>query len=773
MRAFKTLLLGASGLGGFMLIAPAHAQNTPLPSEPTPTEQQTETTEASAGSQASGEAEPELFSSEIVVTASRRAERLRNVPSAITVLEGSTLEAIGAQTFRDYSTLIPGLSQRDFGNPGQGTIIIRGLNTGPQSITNTSATYIDDAPFSASGFLSAGSILTPDPDIADLDRIEVLKGPQGTLYGANSLGGLIRIITARPSTTTFSARGWGEVTTVDDGGTGYSLRGSVNLPLITDKLAVRANGVYRLAPGWTDNVLLGTTNVNDSVIKGGRLALRFTPTDRLTVDVGGIYQQIENRGVARQDNITGTLRPRDREYAYRALFDAESEITYRLLNGSFAYNFGAVSLISTASYGEYRTDLFSDASETFVPTLRAIGLGGIIPATAQVRGDVSPNMDKFTAETRLVSDRLGPIEFVLGGFYTDESNTYRANYFVSNAAGAPLPGPFNVLVRTTTLSDYREIAGFGNLTFYLTDQLDLTGGLRFASNEQDASTGGPGAVVFYAPRATANFRFEDDVTTYLATLRWRPTENISTFLRAASGYRPGGPQNNPTPPPGAQTEIRPDTTWNYEAGVRGRFGIVNLSASVYRIDWDDIQLNTNFNGVVLQANGGEARVEGIEIEAVARPVRPLTVAANFGYTDARLRSVDAGVRSVVGAQDGDKLPLTPDWTAALITDYRTALSDSLDFNIGATLRHRSEMPSSYPNARLNPNIDVPSATTLDLRAGFDFNRFTVQLRAENVTNELVYTTLATNYLVTPAIPVPTTASVGRPRYFTLAIGTRF
>jgi outer membrane receptor protein involved in Fe transport len=215
-----------------LLAAPANAQTGAAPPEDAANAGQADDAEP----QSSRTADGELFSNEIVVTASRRAERLQNVPSAITALEGSTLEAIGAQTFRDYSTLIPGLSQRDLGNPGQGTIIIRGLNTGPQSITNTAATYIDEAPFSASGFLSAGAILTPDPDIADLDRIEVLKGPQGTLYGANSLGGLIRIITTRPDASRFSGRVWGEATTVDGGDTGYAVRGSVNVPLVTDRL---------------------------------------------------------------------------------------------------------------------------------------------------------------------------------------------------------------------------------------------------------------------------------------------------------------------------------------------------------------------------------------------------------------------------------------------------------------------------------------------------------------------------------------------------------
>jgi outer membrane receptor protein involved in Fe transport len=717
---------------------------------------------------------PDLLSNDIVVTASRRDERLQDVPAAVTALSGDTLETLGVRSFSDYVSLVPGLSQRDVGNPGQGTFIIRGLNTGSQSITNTSAVYLDDTPFSASGFLSAGALLTPDPDIADVERIEVLKGPQGTLYGANSLGGLIRIVSARPDSSGFSGRVQADVTALDGGDVGWSTRASVNVPIVTDKLAVRVNGVYRVAPGWTDNVQLGTENVNESIIKGGKLAVRFTPVDDLVIDLSGTIQTIENKGVARQDNKTLTLVPRDGRYQYRAAQDERGKLEYRLYSGSADYDFGGASLIATVSYGEYRTDLFSDVTEGYVPFLRAIGFGGIIPADAQATGDFSPNMDKFTAEVRLVSERLGRFEFLAGLFYTDESNTYRANLFIADGAGAPLAAPFDVLVRTTTSSDYKELAGYGNLTFYLTDNFDVTGGIRVARNEQQAQTGGPNSVVFYRPRAIADFEFKDTVTTWLGTVRWRPTSDISTFLRAASGFRPGGPQNNPAPPPGAQTTIRPDSVWNYEAGVRATVldGTFNINASVYRIDWTDIQLQGLFNNIVLQANGGAARVDGAEMEVVARPVTGLTLAANAGYTNARITEVDAGVSANIGAVAGDRLPLTPEFTMALIGDYRLPLANGNELNFGSTLRFRSDMPSSYSNTVLNPNMKVPSATTLDLRAGINLSGFEVQARVENLFNALIINTLATNFL-SPAFPVPTSAFVGRPRAFTFAVAKRF
>ncbi len=720
--------------------------------------------------------EPVVEGNEIVVTASKRDERLQDAPVAITALDGDQMRNIGAQSFRDYASLVPGLSQRDNGNPGQGTVILRGLNTGAQSLTNTAATYIGEIPFSASGFLSAGSLLTADPDINNVERIEVLKGPQGTLFGANSLGGLIRIIPHAPDTTKLALSASIEGTTVEGGSQGFAVRGSVNLPIVDGKVAVVANGLYRDAPGWTDNVGTNTSDVNRSIIKGGRVAIRFTPTEEFTVDLSGTMQDIDNRGYAYQDNIQFTTTPLYGENKYFQAQNLGGKLQYRLAAGTATYDFGPVALIGSASYGTYRTDLSTDATLTYIGLARSLSptIAAAIPVNGIGSFNASPNMDKFSAEVRLVSERLGSFEFVAGGFYTDERNKYRTVISVANANGTPLTAPFDVLLRATTTSNYKEVAAFGNLTFYLTDTFDVTGGLRVGRNTQFAQTGGPNAITFYAPRATANFNFEESVTTYLANIRWRPSRNISLYARAASGFRPGGPQNNPAPPAGTQTIIRPDTVWNYEAGVKATAldGQVTINASAYRLDWKDIQLNTTFNGIVLQANGGRARVEGFEFELGLRPTRLLTVATSVGYTDARLTQVDAGVQTNVGAAPGDSLPLTPKWTVAMVADQRVPFSGSVEGRFGATLRFRSDMPSNYPGALLNRNVKIPSLTTLDLRAGMKFGQFGVQVRADNVLNASGFTSLTSDRLaVTQSLP--SVGSVIRSRSYTLALTADF
>ncbi len=711
---------------------------------------------------------------DIIVTAGKREERLRDVPAAITAVSADTIESLGIRDFRDYASLVPGLSQRDLGAPGQGTIILRGLNTSAQQTTNTTAFYLDEAPFSASGFLSVAALLTPSPDLGDVERVEVLKGPQGTLYGATSLGGLIKVVSRAPDASAVSGSALGELSATDGGDVGYLVRGSVNVPILADKLAVRASGGYRRTGGFMDNVGTGRDNVNESEIYGGRLAIRATPTEDLTIDLVGFVQNIRSTGTTLQDNLPDTLRPRYGRYSYSTFDDLQSKIDYRLVSGSVDYDFGPVSWLTTASYSTIDTKLNSDATTIYVPLV-----AGLVPAGTAGLGSFSPNTDKVTVESRLTSERLGRFEFIAGLFYTDEKSVYPVTILLVNpTTGALIPPPFNTLVRTGTLSDYSEIAGFGNISFYLSDRLDVTGGLRVARNRDRSTTGAPvdgiPASVFFRPRAAVEFRSSDTATTYLATLRWRPTDQISTYLRAASGYRPGGPQTNPAPPPGAQTSIDPDTLWNYEAGLKGSFldGTLSIDASVFHIDWSDIQLPSLFGGIVLQGNGGKAKVDGFEAAVGIRPSERLRFSATLGYTNARLTDVPAGVTASIGARAGDKLPLTPAFTTSIIGDYEAPLSGDMTLTMGGTLRFQSDMPSNYPGDALNPSLKLPSFETVDLRAGLAFGRFTLQVRGENLFNRLGFTSASTSRLFARQ-NVPTQAAVIRPRTVVLALGAAF
>jgi iron complex outermembrane receptor protein len=715
------------------------------------------------------EAAPGGTLQEIIVTASRREERLRDAPSAITAITGENLETLGVQSFRDYATLVPGLSQRDSGAPGLGTVILRGMNTGAQQTTNTTAYYIDDTVFTASGFVSLGALVTPEPELAEIERIEVLKGPQGTLYGASSLGGLIRVVTKKPDASEFYGSVRTEITTLSGGSDGYLIRGSLNAPLIQDRLAIQATGDKRRVAGFTDNVVTGNDDANSSDMYGGRLAIRAMPTDDLTIDVSGMIQNIDNDGYAYETLMPGTQQPLYGKYKYDHYSNFGSSIKYRVASATATWTTSVGSLIGSASYGEYTVNTTTDSTRTYLPIAQAVApliFGTPIPAGAGARANPSPSMDKYTVDVRFVSNRIGAVEFMGGVFYTKEDTLYDMNIIMQDAAtGANLQAPLDVLYRTQTGSDYEELAGYGNLTYYITDRLDIQGGVRYARNKQVASIRGPNAVYAYTSLPKLTFHFDDSSPTYLATLRWRPTDAISTYLRAASGYRPGGPQTNSNPPPGAPLIIEPDSVWNYEAGVKGSFfgGALSANLAVYHIDWKDIQLNAlDASGVLLQTNGGDAEIDGVEVELVARPTADLTLTANAGYTDARIVSVLPGVSSATGAQAGDGLPLTPEYTLAVSADQRIPFGSDVTGLLGTTVRYQSDMPNNYAASSAPAQRKLRSITTVDLRGGVEFDRYTIQLRAQNLLNEHRYLMIGDSL-----------GTVIQPRSITLSFSAQF
>jgi outer membrane receptor protein involved in Fe transport len=709
---------------------------------------------------------------EIVVTASKREQKLRDVPSAITVLGGDQIENLGIQSVRDYATLTPGLTVQDNGAPGYGKIFIRGLTTGTLQQSATTVFYIDDVPFTSSSANGGGAFIAPDPELTDIDRIEVLKGPQGTLYGASSLGGVIRLISKRPDPSHFSGTARAEMTAIDGGGVGGLISATVNLPLVTDQLALRVTGFGREAPGYVDNVGTGTDNVNKSAAKGARIAVGWTANDRLTVDLVGQIENIDTDGPTLQQDVSGAFTPVYGARKYSNFFDAPTEVRYRLVSATGKYDVGVGHVTATAAYLESRLHIESDVTPSYAAYFPLLGLFGYnYPVGTGAAVESSVPLKKTTAELRFASKRLGPVEFVVGGFYTHEDVLGPTQVVARDmATNTQLPAPLGVIASAPVDDTYEEVSAFGNFTYYLTNDLDLTGGVRLAHNKEDFTLSYSGAlydVLLGGPVQIPPTHSSADKLTYLTTLRWRPTRTLSMFLRAASGYRPGGPQVAPVVPPGAQTQIDPDTVWNYEAGVKGDFleNRLSIEASAYHIDWDNIQLYTVYQNLQLLANAGKAKVDGFEVQATARPTPLLTIGANLGYTDPRIAEVDPGVTAVIGAAAGDPIPQTPNWTGAVTVDQQIPLGDELQGRIGATARLQSHMFTSFPGSLSSPNVRLPGFATVDLRAGVTYKNYQLQVRAENIFDQAGMT----NY--TPGAPA--FANLIRPRSFTVSLSTEF
>jgi iron complex outermembrane recepter protein len=710
---------------------------------------------------------------EIVVTASKREETLQNVPASVTALGSGQIQNLGIQSFQDYVDLVPGLSQRDNGAPGFGTIILRGLNTGPNQTTNTSAFYLDDIPFGASGFFGNGSAITPDPDLSDVDRIEVLKGPQGTLYGANSLGGLIRIVSKKPSLSDFSADVGLEGSSIDGGGSGGSVRASLDAPLVQDMLGVRLSAFDRRMPGYTDNVGTGTHNVNDSTSRGGKLSVLAKPASNVAIEVNALYQNLDSTGGAWQYDRTGTLIPQYGERQYSNYFNAESSTQYRAISAKVTYDTDFGSLIATGSYVNIEASQYQDYTATYGPLFT-----GIFPPTV-IAGiktfTTAPDLGKSTGELRFVSKREGPIELIAGLFYTKEVSDQPYGIYADNlATGVPLQDPYHVLLDNPSFDEYREYAGYTDLTYYITDQIDLTAGLRRSRNEESITSIGTG--LLYPPTMPyyAAGSFSDDSTNYLATLRWRPTDTLSAYLRAASGYRPGGPQIGAQLPPGAQSFVKPDTVWDYEAGLKGTYfgGLLSADVSVYQINWHDVQLNSTFGGITFQGNGGSAKVDGVEFALQARPVDHMNIGLSGAYTNARISAISAGTSASIGAVAGDPLPLTARVTGAFTGDYVFSAVGGFEPSVGTTVAYRGLTHSSYPGALLNPDIEIPSYTTVDLRSAIKYKNYVLRFRVDNLLNKDGISSVITNNEY-PGQPVPTIASIIMPRTFILGVEAHY
>lgn len=666
-------------------------------------------TAAQAHAQSAGSAEREQTTlAEIVVTANKRPEPLQQVASAVTAISGKALEQAGASRLSDVLSGTPGVTLESTGYPGRNTLVIRGVSSGSSQAAASVGVYVDDTPIGSSTVFSVASNLTPDIDPFDLERIEVLRGPQGTLYGANTLGGLLKFVTRTPDLTNFEAGGRAQLSTTH-GDESYLVGGRVNLPIVSDRLAVRASGSFRRDAGWIDNVTLGDKDINSSRTTSGRVAALWKATDDLNFKLNYLYQQIDADGAGYVE-VDSNAKPIYGDLKQGALLREPTKSLFHVVSGTAAYEFSGFTASAITSYAYTRNSFRRDSSADFRPLL------GI---TDPVAGDIGATTKKFTEEVRLASDPSKPLSFIVGGFYTHEDTDYRQALSATNADGTiSTTSPFGRALRNNQVSAYREYAAFGNVTYTFSPQFDVTLGARYSKNDQDVEFQRSG---LFGNRSNPNGTSivdnssSDEVGTYLASARWHLSADKMLYFRAASGYRPGGPRNFPPVriPPGISSQFLPDSVWNYEAGLKSQWmkGAVTLNAAAYRIDWKDIQLTQAISGFNLFSNGGRARSEGAELEAVLRPISGLTLRYNAAYTHARL--LDA--TTALGARPGDPIPYIPKWSLGTDLSYAFDVSDHWDGSVGLSYQWQDKRMSGFSlDAQ---RITLPSYGMIDLRAG--------------------------------------------------------
>ena len=692
---------------------------------------------------------------EVVVTAQKREQRLLDVPQSVSVISAEALQTMQAQRFADYFTRVPSASTVET-QAGQTRLVLRGLST--NGVGATVATYVDETPYGSSTSLANGSILTPDIDPFDLARVEVLRGPQGTLYGANSLGGLVKYVTVAPRTDAFHAALETGVETIDGGETGASIRGAANIPLSAD-LAVRVSGVYREDPGYIHDAIRGG-GVNDGTTKGGRVSVLYRPTEALSVRGSVFAQTIESGASNTVDSDPVTLRPTLGDLQQSRLVSEVNEIDYRIYNITADYDFGAVSLVSSTSYGSLDQHQLQDLSGLYGPLLSEafeMPLGATL--------DQNVTQRRFTQEVRLASNTGGAFDWTVGGFYTRERNELDQGIdAIDDPTGAATPG-LEDLALANVPSRYREYAGFANAVVRFSPRFELDFGGRYSRNRQTASQSSSGPL---AGDSLFDGGSDDGVFTYSVAPSFKPNTTTTLYARIARGYRPGGPNVlPPAAPDEAPRTFAPDTTTNYEAGLKTELYArrLSLELTVFQTDWDDIQLLAAIAGFGVNTNGGSARSRGVEFSAVARPTDTLTFSANGAFVDSQLTD-DAP--DIVGGLSGDRLPYGPRFASTVAVDYQRPLRDGVDLNLGLSWRYTGERDSAFDPAV--GQYDLDDYSQVDAHVGVSFGAYRLSLYGRNLSDSRGITDVGGPGTARDgAIAV----SVIRPRSFGLTLGVRY
>ena len=727
---------------------------------------------------------------EIIVTAQKREQTLIDVPQSISVVSGASLDRQQATTFRDYLKLVPGL-QLNQTQPGTSRLILRGINTG--GVASTVAVYVDDTPFGSSSGQVNGAILASDFDTFDVARIEVLRGPQGTLYGANSLGGLLKFVTNEPELGKFDGKVRSGVETTQGGQIGYSGNAVVNIPIGED-LAFRASGYYQRYGGFIDSIgtaaviptptaanpAATTTRVSD-VAKdingartyGGRASLLFKPSDRFKLRLSAILQNIDAGSPDTIESNPVTLQELFGRPTQSQFVPQFRDTISRLYNATADLDLGFATLTSVSSYGTLDQHIRYDQTVYLNTALK--GAFGILPDFSEPQ---LTRQHKFTQEVRLASSDSTVFDWLVGGYYTHETGLIVQDYdayqpgTLTPVVGLPL------LAHVTLPSTYSEYAGFANGTVHLGPKVDLTLGGRYSHNQQHA---GETAVGILATATGALDVFpethsSDNVFTFSASPEYKFSNLASVYARVAKGYRPGGPNPLPDTAVGVPRTYNSDSVISYEAGVKAETADHSLSidAAAFHIDWRHIQLLSIVGAFGVNTNGGKAQSDGGEFTITARPTRGLTFTVNGAITHARLKQ-DSG--ELAGGLAGDALPYTPRYSIDLDGQYEWAMGADIKPYVGASLRSLSKQNGDYDfvyRTTFGHQRQIEAYEVVDLRAGVSFGRYEVEAYAKNVNNALGRTSVASTAFAANDVPNGNLATaIIRPRTVGLSVTAGF
>jgi outer membrane receptor protein involved in Fe transport len=682
-----------------------------------------------AASASAPESVAEATVQRIIVTANKREQAAIDVPASVSAVAGERLTLGGAARIEDFAAQVPGLAIIEV-TRGQTSVVLRGISTGASQATPSTAHYIDEAPVGSVNAYAFGGTLTPDLDPSDLQRVEVLKGPQGTLYGAGAVGGLLRYVTIAANADRFSGVVSVGGNKVSDGSYGSNERIALNIPLAKDSLGLRVSAFNRNEAGYIDNPRDGQADVNKANTRGGRIALDWKIDADWSIKTWALTQELKADGYGTEDVLAPNLTPLSRPLERVTYIPEPQDMSLDVANTTVKGRVGNFELVSSTTWQDSVSRTRQDASSANTDLLHVVfGVPGL---GAEV--DDLVKTGRWSQELRARSSAFGDkLDYDVGLFWTRENSTLSATSpspFVM-ATGAPLPLP--PLADDLIVSRYEEYSLFGNATYAVTPHFDLLAGARFSNDQQHFDQDyKPSLVTPVAVNVVQDVTKQN--SSWMLGARYMAGPATAVYARVATGYRPGGP--SALPPgilPGGKPSFEPDTLTSYELGFKSEFlgGKASIEAAVFAIDWRDIQIQTTAPTATLSyayfVNGGSAKSKGAEATLIYVPMSGLTLRANGAYTDARLSS-DA---PSAGGLSGDEMPFTPKWSGSLGADYKFALASTPAW-VGMTVNYTGERRSDFSQRKA---VDVPSYKTLNINAGVDVDQMRFSLYVRNLAND--------------------------------------
>jgi len=727
-RAATALLMASATNAALFAAVPALAQDT--------------TNQTSAPAESSGD---------VVVTGTRRGDvTVKDIPLSITAFSGETLERNGVTSLADLRKLDPSINIQSFGAT-QTKIVLRGIDS---NVGATTALYLDES--AVLGGIGSNILGDGKPGIRlhDIDHVEVLKGPQGTLFGTSSMSGTLRVISNKPVFDKFEGSVEFGGASIKSGKGLYDGTMTLNAPLVEDRLALRVTGWLETGGGYIDQTLKNGTALSDNnnqFVRGGRAELLFQVTPRFSLLASATHQQANVDGTQAFTQTAGPYTNTSPTVeVYRDKYDLFS------LTGDYDLGFG--SLVANGSYS--KQNILSTKDST--PTNASFGVNQSLSFVPRIW------FKDYNGELRFSSKFAGPLQIVAGGYYEHSDNLYQTNaiqaptgyapcfsYDECKADGLAKAGRGNSVYEFGTNSQrvIDQYAFYAQADYSLLRTVTATLGIRYFSADihdviTNLQTVFPDFVFgnVTTPSVSGDNKGRNSKTSYNAALLWKASESISLYARAASGFRLGGVNTATSLAQAAGVTFpgtyKPDSLWSYEVGIKGYALDHRLFFDLtgYHIDWSNQQLSAVSAGAFAYTiNAGKTSSNGVEFNATLKPVGGFSVSGAITYVDAKLdQALPAAVvaAGTIGNK-GDRVPLTPRWTGSATAEYETPLTDRLTGFVQGNVTYHGDSYSSF-NRATTFDTYLPSYTLVGAKIGVRGTGWEADIYGENLGNAVPY-----------------------------------